>query len=135
MFALNFLRIRLASLLLVSVDVSLVSGLAVSVICRDAKELEQHFEFQENLVDWICAPRMPTFHQARSSTLDAHRVRQTDKSRLQLARDGDKPTRHGSRLDRRLFFLSSLITVVGLMCSTRAVSTDAKKISIFLTGG
>src|SRR6266446_1125793 len=132
--------------MLLDIDMPLVGPPAVGVIPRDAKGLQQLLQPQEDLVlppskhirshlpgvvihgvpepSWICFRLHKTPHFAElgaQSTTHLKLIRAPD-FHLDLLgmQDRQHPMIHWLQL--WLFFLSSLMTVVGLTWSTRAVS-------------
>src|SRR5262249_9721024 len=146
MFALDFLRVLLAHLMLLSSQMPLVSPPAVGVKLGDAKRGQQLLELQEDVVlpssEHICQdlarvvingvpqPTRIRFFAHITPRFVEFGAEPTTHLKLICAPDfhfhvrGMQGCQHAMihRLQLRLFFFSSLMTVVGLTCKTRAVS-------------
>src|SRR5499425_3957483 len=146
MFALDFLCILLAHLMLLGIDVPLVGSPSVRVKFCDAKGLQELLQLEEDdvfassehirqhlpgvVINGVPEPSRMRFRLHKTPHFVELRAEPT--THLQLIRAPDFHLNllgmHGRqhvmihRLQLRLFFFSSLMTVVGLTCSTRAVS-------------
>jgi hypothetical protein len=144
--ALDFLRILLAHVVLLGIDMPLVGSPSVRVKLRDAKGLQELLQLEEDgvfassehirqhlpgvMIYGVPEPSRMRFRLHKTPHFVELRAEPT--THLQLIRAPDFYLNllgmHGRqhvmihRLQLRLFFFSSLMTVVGLTCSTRAVS-------------
>src|SRR5215471_5598603 len=144
--ALDFLRVLLAHVVLLGIDRPLVSSPAVRGKLRDAKGLQELLSLEEDgvfassehirqhlpgvVINGVPEPermrlrlhKTPHFVELRAEpTTHLQRIRAPDfHLNLLGMQERQHPVIHW--LQRRLFFFSALMTVVGLTCSTRAVS-------------
>jgi hypothetical protein len=138
MFALDLLRVPLAWLVLVGIEMQGVRAPIIGVIARDAKRLEQRFELQKHLIlppatdirqhlACLVIDRMP--QPARCGLLlhvgphliDFRFLNSLDHY-VHLVRMQSVEERLVHRGEFRLFFFNVLMTVVVLIFNTRAVS-------------
>jgi hypothetical protein len=143
---LDFLGILLSHVMLLGIEMSLVGPPAVSVILRDAKGLQQLLQPQEDsvlppfthrrsylpgvVINRVPAPSWMRFRLHKTPHCVELRAQSTPHLKLIRAPDvhldlrgmQDRQRRMMHRLQRRLFFFSALMTVVGRTWSTPAVS-------------
>src|SRR5262245_24368407 len=145
-FAVDFLRVLLPCLVLLGLGLTLVGAPAVCVKLRGAKGCQQLLQLQEDVVlppaehirqhlsrvviNGVPQPTRMRFFEhitphfvefGAEPTTHLKRIRTPDFHYHLLGIQG-RPNAMLHRLQLRLFFFSSLMTVVGLTCKTRAVS-------------
>jgi len=138
MFALDLLRVPLARLVLVGIEMPCICAPIIGVIARDAKRLEQSFELQKHLVlppatdmrqrlARVVIDRMPQpalrilVPHIGPHLIDLRFLNPLD-HHVHLIRMQRVEEWLGHRGERRLLFFNVLMTVVGLIFNTRAVS-------------
>src|SRR5215468_9452270 len=144
--ALDFLRVLLAYVMLLGVDMPLVGAPAVRVKLRDAKGLQELLQLEEDgvfassehirqhlpgvVINGVPEPARMRFRLHKTPHVVERRAEPTTHLQRICAPDfhlnllGMHGRQHVMmhRLQLRRFFFSALMTVVGLTCRTRAVS-------------